>query len=418
MGDSRRLRSNTKHFLDVKEEDRLPSRVLPKGIDVLKLLLWRKSREKLDKKQLPTMCPRIRSTFEPVCSRGDGCQTEEDPTQWCVVRQIVERYQQAAIPTRSHGKIKEKCDLLFKVYSTEIKKNIKSDGDKAVKKRETFIAEHLESLFPAYNIDAEQIIKEDKKRSKEKQEEDIMFLRDQMGARVQALACRDVQYDREVRRETKREERKRGREELFSRRKEAEDRRRKESLMGEGTAEVIVVESHINNNNSAEPEEEPYTPVNEKDKPVKNRQKGEKAFVPHNILALTVPEATRQGLTNGQHVSMVASFLRALECNLDNFSISHSTARRQRELVNNELAVDIMVQWVKRVQEKGARIILHYDGKLVEELERGKTKRKKYDRLALLAKTPDLPGQDSEQLLGIPEIVNGKGKQKTRNISS
>ena len=37
MGDYRKLRSNTIHILEVKEEDRLPSRVLPMGKDVLKL---------------------------------------------------------------------------------------------------------------------------------------------------------------------------------------------------------------------------------------------------------------------------------------------------------------------------------------------------------------------------------------------
>ena len=46
MSDHRRLRKDTIQFLDVKEETSLPVRVLPQGIDVLKLMLGRKSREK------------------------------------------------------------------------------------------------------------------------------------------------------------------------------------------------------------------------------------------------------------------------------------------------------------------------------------------------------------------------------------
>ena len=43
MSDQRRLRKDTIQFLDVKEDISLPVRVLPQGIDVLKLMLGRKS---------------------------------------------------------------------------------------------------------------------------------------------------------------------------------------------------------------------------------------------------------------------------------------------------------------------------------------------------------------------------------------
>ena len=64
-----------------------------------------------------------------------------------------------------------------------------------------------------------------------------------------------------------------------------------------------------------------------------------------------------------------------------------------------------MIRWVKRVKEMGLKIILHYDSKLVEELQRNKVKRIKFDRLSVIARLPEIDGPDSEQILGIPEIT-------------
>ena len=72
------------------------------------------------------------------------------------------------------------------------------------------------------------------------------------------------------------------------------------------------------------------------------------------------------------------------------------------------MAKKIRNSFTKVVKEKKARIVLHADGKLCPELNRSKVKRKKKDRLAVIARSPDLP--DGEQLLGIPEIEKGTGK--------
>ena len=54
--------------------------------------------------------------------------------------------------------------------------------------------------------------------------------------------------------------------------------------------------------------------------------------------------------------------LKVCGCDLDNFAISHSTARRQRKMVNSKVSVDIMLKWVQMVKELNIKIILHYDG--------------------------------------------------------
>ena len=105
--------------------------------------------------------------------------------------------------------------------------------------------------------------------------------------------------------------------------------------------------------------------------------------------------------------------LKVCDCDLDNFAISHSTVRRQRKIFNSKVSVDIMLKWVKMVKELGLKIILQYDGKLVEELERSKVKSIKYDRLSVIARLSEIDGPDSEQILGIPQIKNGKGVTQT-----
>ena len=65
------------------------------------------------------------------------------------------------------------------------------------------------------------------------------------------------------------------------------------------------------------------------------------------------------GLKDGQLVGTVAIILKVCGGQLDNFAISHSTARRQREIVNSMVAMDIMIKWVKLVMDMGLKIILH-----------------------------------------------------------
>ena len=252
MSDHRRLRKDTVQFLEVKEDTTLPLRVLPQGIHVLKLMLGRKSREKELSVELPVMCPFITKTFEPKCSTKDGCKVKSDPSEWCVVSQIIERYEQAAIPFRSPKKIADKCNELFNLYWNDIRKHRNYNGEKVVKKREDFIKNNLQALFPAFHSKVEEEIRADKKRTKEKQDEDIAFFQDQMSIRNMALDARDVQFDKEVRLEAERKERKQQREEAAKKREEAEALRKRESMVRVSWADIDAVVGEGNNNSPAQ----------------------------------------------------------------------------------------------------------------------------------------------------------------------
>ena len=77
-------------------------------------------------------------------------------------------------------------------------------GENIVRKRETFIKNQLQALFPAYHTQVEVEINKDKKRSQEKKDEDINFFKDQMSVRNMARDTRDVNYDKEVKLEADR----------------------------------------------------------------------------------------------------------------------------------------------------------------------------------------------------------------------
>ena len=82
-------------------------------------------------------------------------------TEWCVMSQIIERYQQAAISFRIPKKIWDKCQNLFKLYWKDIRKQKDYTGD--VKKRKAFIKNQLQASFSAFC-----------------QDEDIAFFIDQL----------------------------------------------------------------------------------------------------------------------------------------------------------------------------------------------------------------------------------------------
>ena len=161
MSEHRRLRKDTINFLEVKEELTLPVRVLPQGIDVLKVMIGRRNKEKELNINLPVMCDLIPGSFEPKCSTKDGCRVKSDHTKWCVVSQILERYKQAAIPFRKPDKIEKKCQELFHKYWDNIRKQKEYTGASIVQKREMFIKEHLQALFPAFHAQVEAKINKD-----------------------------------------------------------------------------------------------------------------------------------------------------------------------------------------------------------------------------------------------------------------
>ena len=129
----RRLRSTTVHYMDLKEEERLPLGGLPTNRNVLEVILFQKSKDK----QLPVdkvVCCSLDKTFTPKCSEAGGCKAKG---HLCIVGQILERYREAGVPHMRPDKLKDNGIALFKLYRDDIKKHSdrKNQGEKVLQKR-------------------------------------------------------------------------------------------------------------------------------------------------------------------------------------------------------------------------------------------------------------------------------------------
>ena len=418
-----RTRSSTEHFLIGQGQGKMPPSQLPSGLDVLREILWKTESDESDIES-SISCEVSRGTYEINCNKdkeGCGCLLKDDPNLQCTVRKILEIYKRAAIPTTRNDKIQGKCFKLFNSYK-ELRKQRNVKTPSANKKRERFL-EELRPAFTAYHAQAEDIINADPQRSAETKKEDIAFLLDQKSkreARIDSTA--DKIYTSKVVEDKMKQERKRKRVSDIERRVEQEKKARAErmSTVNLDFDLVTFASSSSNNNNNLDEDQEyvaPSSPAPETPREKKRKKKkcGQTVHIPPNILELCVPEGTRSKLTNGQQVSYLSGVLNALGCNLDNFHMSHSSADRYTKKVKGKLAQKIRDNFQKGVKEKRARLVIHYDGKLVHELDRHKVKRKKKDRLAIIARSPDLP-DGGEQLLGIPELQSGSGLKQTEAI--
>ena len=414
----RRLRSTTTYYLDLQEHESLPLGGLPTNKNVLEVILFFKAEKKNTSVDKLVSCPLSYQDFVPKCSNPGGCLQNSEGNARCVVSQIIERYSQACIPNLRPDKIKTSCVALFKLYWEDIRKHRdrKNPGQSVIDKRQAF-KEKLGSLFKAYPDKVEDEIKSDSKRTEQDIKEDLSFFADQQQdwpLRKMGFNTLDRRYKQAVVAAEEREARKRQREATFQARREREAERRKRSLIRVLSADLdsIVGESNNNNSNNNNPDKKDeewkkYTPTKKKKG---GKKTGQTVFIPPNLLALTVPLATICNLSTGQHATMVSGILSKLGCDLDKFTVSYASAARLRLLVNSKVAKNIKLNYTKEVRSKGARIIIHYDGKLMEILLRFLVKRKKNDRVGILAKSPDLPEDAREQLLGIPELASGTGK--------
>ena len=133
----RRLRSESTHFLGLKEEDILPPGGLTTNENMFKVILKQKMRgNKTPVENL--VCCSLTKTFYTKCGESGGCQQQHnDPTSRCIVGQILERYSQAGIPAVKADKLKTSCITLFKVYRVDIKKHARREnpGEKVLEKR-------------------------------------------------------------------------------------------------------------------------------------------------------------------------------------------------------------------------------------------------------------------------------------------
>ena len=83
--------------------------------------------------------------------------------------------------------------------------------------------------------------------------------------------------------------------------------------------------------------------------------------VPRDILKITAPTAVRMGLSHGDHVTLLASFLRASDADLDDFTLSYSSSHRKRKEATQEIYFESREQFRDLVTEEDWALTLHFD---------------------------------------------------------
>ena len=138
--------------------------------------------------------------------------------------------------------------------------------------------------------------------------------------------------------------------------------------------------------------------------------------VPLDIVDKTSADTARLQITPTQHQGILAAFINVSGGDINEFPLGNSTVRRDRKIAAKRKRQEIKDKFKESVRDSDKHLIIHFDGKLMNELTSSldtKVKKKKKNRMAVLVTIPELV--QIEQLLGIPELVDGKGRTEKDN---
>ena len=144
-------------------------------------------------------------------------------------------------------------------------------------------------------------------------------------------------------------------------------------------------------------------------KKVKRKSKEVSLSVPKNLLTHVAPLASRYNVTPNVVSAIVGSVLKASGGDLDDFTVSASSARRGIVKSDLEIAEDELERF-RKMCEAGGRVIIHFDGKKMAELGI-KANKKAEERVGILA-----TWGNEYQLLGILPLLSGTGENLANAI--
>ena len=402
-----KTRSVTDHWMVGQENSLLPIGILPTKRDILKEVLFKRNLPENKSIDQMSLVSCKFSNFESRCydEKAGGCSNHSDDLK-CTVFKIKWRYKEAGVETQSDRSIAKKVLEIYNLYRA-IKKKKSQTSKGAVKSRSEFETS-LDSLFDVCREDAEELIRSDSSRSKQRKEEDIAFLQDQRSDRKQGMGSTDQRHVKILKNKEQREER-----------KEAQlkkERQRVEQETDFAFLDMSVESSGAgvnttNTDKSMESLKEQILPSSSRKR--RRTRSGEARLiplqVPENILEQTQQIATAKGISPESHLDLIAAFITASGGNLDDFKLSRTTGYRTREKVAGLVTEKDKSDFRNICKDRSKKLIVHFDGKLVDELDPKKVNKEQMDRVAILVRSPDL--EQEEQLLGIPEMKSGTGKK-------
>jgi hypothetical protein len=131
--------------------------------------------------------------------------------------------------------------------------------------------------------------------------------------------------------------------------------------------------------------------------------------VPNDVLKRTAPTAVRCGLSHGQHVTLLASFLLVSGADLDSFTLSYSSSDRKRKQATQEIYNTKRARFTEIAVEENYSLFLHSDTKSLTDSigDHGARLEKTIERLAVVITSPCF---DGDEFVAAPGLENGTGR--------
>ena len=126
--------------------------------------------------------------------------------------------------------------------------------------------------------------------------------------------------------------------------------------------------------------------------------------VPIDLVARTTLVASDIKISPSQQTKLLTSVILASKGDISQFSISTTTARRERQRVEALVADKIKEDFRGVMKDSDVKVMVHFDGKKLPSINTDKVLKPMKDRVAVILKW-----ENGEQLIGIPELPDGKG---------
>ena len=386
-------RGKTELFLVGQPKQEFPQGVLPTLGDVLAMLLGRKKEKG---KTFPFAdlvgCAGEHGTSSLKCRDQSGCIGSAGDSL-CLVAMLEQVWREAGLTTVCGRQIKRRVLAEHTIYANLLKSKAKS-GRTVAEQRDLFKSK-LDKLFDIAAETCIETIQKDRLRDESKKIADISFLKDQRDQRLMRFTVLDKSYSSKVA----------TREEKELRARKFEEKNKLPERETASYEEESMDEENEEDEEGAECADLFISPP----KKVKRVSKKVSLAVPKNILTHVAPLASRFNLTPNVVSAIVGSVVTASGGDLDNFTVSATSARRGIVKSDLEIAGDELERF-REMCEAGGRVIIHFDGKKMAELGI-KANKKAVERVGILA-----TWGNEYQLLGIVPLLSGTGESLANAI--
>lgn len=296
-------------------------------------------------------------------------------------------------------KIQKKYSNLHRMKSL----NWSSSPESYTQQQKQFV-EDSDKLLDISVAGIEDKIRGDRLRSQEAKDEDIDFLCDQRSERKMYISEElDEHYENSLK----------NRERRFQK---IEELRSQEE---EKTVEANEIEVSFDSNSESAGETDTEVPSTDDDSTQESHQsskKGQKIMIvisPDDLVDCTAEVSARYNVGIRPQTSLLAAICNKAGLNLDDVAISRTTVHRKRYKKIESLGDKLRQDVIETLQ--GKRLCLHFDGKLVKQIEEDLNITVTVERIAVSVTSPDIEDRE-DILLGVVQAESSKGSDQAHVI--